>query len=302
MQSSSRESLAAAQARLDAIVGETHSGPSSVLAGGLAVVARVLGRDVPNPSPSEPGQRLTALGEGLFAVTRLLSRQSRLRRALSDPSADDDRKVALLDSLLARQLGTDELELLRDVVRMRWSRAGDLVDAVEILGAQALLTVALDNGTLDEVEDELFRFGRILGREPALRSALTDYGVPSERRVALLRSLLSGKSSPVTVRLLETAVEEPRGRTLDRAIESFSELAASRRSRVVAVVRVSRPLTETQLAALGREVSAVYGRQIDLQVEVDPSVLGGAVVRVGDEVVDGSIARRLDDARRRLAG
>lgn len=153
---------------------------------------------------------------------------------------------------------------------------------------------------LDEVEDELFRFGRLLDREAGLELALSDpAGAPADKS-RLLHTLLDGKAQPASIRLLERLVLAPRGRTLDRAIADVGALAAARRQRLVATVRSARPLDAERLTRLAEALHRLYGRAVQVQLDVDPSLVGGLTVRVGDELVDGSIARRLADARAQL--
>lgn len=234
-------------------------------------------------------------------MASLLARERQLTRALADPDRSPEAREGLLQTVLGGQVGATELELLRGMVRSRWSRQRDLVDAVEELSAQAAFTVAEQDGVLDDVEDELFRFSRLVDREPALRAALTDSALPVDRRTGLLHALLNGKVQPVTGRLIEALVVEPRGRSLDDGLAELTRLAAARRQRLVASVRVAAPLTDEQAQVLSEALGRVYGRRVHLQVEVDPWILGGATVTVGDEVFDGSVARRLSDVRRRLS-
>jgi F-type H+-transporting ATPase subunit delta len=284
MQSASRQSLTLLSEELDAR-------------------ARDTGGDELQPA-------LEQTGDGLFAVANLLDREVGLRRTLSDPSIEGDAKVGIVEGLLSGRVSAGALSVTADAVRLRWSRVGDLPVSLAHIGAQALFTVAQLRGELDGVEDDLFRFARVLEREPELRRALMDAGRPADDRVALLRGVLGvtpdspgGTSGRViTVRLLESAVRSPRTRSLDAAVDELSRLAAARRQQLVASVRVARPLDEAQAQRLGESLRRLYGRAVTLQVEVDPDVMGGAVVRVGDEVVDGSVARRLEEARRRLAG
>ena len=241
------------------------------------------------------------VSEGLYAVAGLLDREPSLRRALTDPASSPDSRRGLVDALLGRQLAALPLATLRDLVTSPWHSPADLREAVEVLAATAALHAAEADGVLDDVEDELFRFARLLEREHDLRAALSDPGLPDERKLALLRSLLGGRAQPATVRLVEIVVTRPRGRSLETSIEELSRLAAARRQRLVAHVRVARPLDPPQADRLGAALHRLYGRQVALQVDVDPAVLGGVEVRVGDEVLDGTVSRRLADVRRRLA-
>jgi len=247
-------------------------------------------------------EQLGPLADQLFAVNELLVREAGLRRALADPSADPDRRQALFDRLLGNQLDAQALELLRPLMRERWSGPRDLADAVETLSRRAGLGIAERAGTLDDVEDQLFRFGRILDGESRLLLALEDPLAPTDRKVALLDRLIGDRVDPTTHQLLEHAVRASRGRGLERAVTELVELAAARRERYVAYVTAPAPLTEQQESRLAGSLSRVYGRQISLQVTVDPALLGGLVVRVNDEVIDGSVVSRLAAIRQRMTG
>jgi len=287
------------------------------LAAGIGALDGIIDRSDP--------EQLGPLADQLAAVTELLDREVGLRRALADPSADPDRRQALFDRLFGTQLDAQALELLRPLVRERWSSARDLSDAVELLAHRAALGVAERDGNLDDVEDELFRFGRILDREPELARLLSDSAVPADNRVELLREVLTdhdrdgivegivdrlrsvvgdddpaSKVSPVTKTLLEQAVRSQCSRNLDVTAEELSELAAARRDRYVAHVRTPVRMTGEQEQRLTDSLSRLYGRPISLQVELDPDLLGGLVVRVGGELIDGSVAGRVATARRTL--
>jgi F-type H+-transporting ATPase subunit delta len=244
---------------------------------------------------------LERLGGDLFAVLRLLASEPSLRRSLADPAAPSAARSSLADQLLSGKIGRPALDIVSDLVSARWSRSVDLVEALEVLARRAVLAVAEKNNSLDDVEDQLFRFGRILDREPALTSLLSDAATPAEKRVELLGQVLGGKVSPVTATLLEQTVRTPRGRSLDLAAEELSELAAARRDRYVAHVRTPVRLAPAQEQRLTESLSSLYGRPISLQVELDPDLLGGLVVRVGGELIDGSVSGKLAAARRKLS-
>jgi F-type H+-transporting ATPase subunit delta len=242
------------------------------------------------------------VSEGLYAVATLLDREPSLRRALTDPASSPDSRRQLVEGLLGAQLAPLPLSVLKDMVAERWSGPADLRQAVVRVAATAALNAAEGDGILDDVEDELFRFARLLEREPALRAALTDHGLPDDRKLALVSDLLADKAKPATVRLVEIAVTRSRGRSLEAALEDLVELAAARRSRYVAQVRVARPLDADQETRLSETLGRIYGRTVSLQVDVDPTVLGGIEVRVGDEIIDGTVQRNLSNVRRSLAG
>jgi F-type H+-transporting ATPase subunit delta len=271
MQGASRESLAQAQERLEALV-------------------------------SDPGTDALPVAEELFAVTRLLDRAIALRRVLSDPSANRDNKADLATSLLRGQVSDATLDLVRDVVRLRWSRVRDLADAMELLSVTAAVAAAEREGWLDDVEDEVFRFGRIIAGDPQLRGMLVDRSVPAERKVELLRTLLADKVRPVSLQLISQVVTQPRGRSLEDALEDYATVAAARRQRILGTVRTPIALTDEQRSRLRAALRRIYGREVQLNVVVDPDVAGGMSVQVGDEVIDGTVVSKLAEARRRLTG
>jgi F-type H+-transporting ATPase subunit delta len=164
------------------------------------------------------------------------------------------------------------------------------------------MAAAESQGRLDRVEDELFRFGRVVNADPQLRAALADARASVERRTRLLDQLLADKVAPETLRLARQAVLAARGLNLESALEHYGQLAARRREQLVAHVIVALPLEEAHRDRLVAALRQMYGRAVHLNVDVDPDVLGGIRVEIGDEVLDGTVSRRLDEARRRLAG
>jgi F-type H+-transporting ATPase subunit delta len=167
--------------------------------------------------------------------------------------------------------------------------------------AQALFAVAQAEGQLSQVEDELFRFGKAVEREPSLRETLTDPALPSDRKKAVLRELLGSRASPHTVSLLGFVVEQGRAKDLPRIIDALAEVAAERRRKAVAEIRLAVPPTDEQRARLAEALSRATGKDVELKVLVDPSIIGGVVARVGDQVFDGSVRRKLELAREQLA-
>jgi F-type H+-transporting ATPase subunit delta len=241
-------------------------------------------------------------GDELFAVVGLLSREPALRRALADSSADEQRRTVLARRLFAGKLSDATLDLVVSVVTSRWSNPRELVDGIESLARTALLVGAERTGRLDTVEDELFRFGRIVAGDGELERLLSDASAPAEQKLSLLRSLLGRKVDPTTEKLTEALVAYPRGRRAVEGMEELADLAAKRRERSVAHVTSVVALTEAQQTRLAATLQRVYARPIALHIEVDPDLIGGMVIKVGDEVIDGSAAGRLDALRRRLAG
>ncbi|ALE72392.1 MULTISPECIES: F0F1 ATP synthase subunit delta [unclassified Pseudonocardia] len=243
---------------------------------------------------------LTTTADELFAVARFLDGERAVQRLLADSASPEEARADLVRRLFGAQLSQPTVDLVSELARKRWSKTRDVVVAAEALARQAAVAVAEKTGSLDEVEDQLFRFGRILGREPELNGLLADTTRPVEGRVQLLDGVLGDRVFPVTATLLREAVRLPRGRHLDVVAEELAELAAARRDRSVAKVRTPVALTPDQESKLEESLGRIYGRKISLQVELDRDLLGGLVVQVGGEVIDGSVAGRLAAARRSL--
>ncbi|MEQ3550857.1 F0F1 ATP synthase subunit delta [Pseudonocardia nematodicida] len=245
-------------------------------------------------------RELTATADELFAVARFLDGERRIQRMLADPASPEQARADLVNRLFGTQLSQPTVDLVTELVRKRWSKTRDLVTAAESVARRATFALADKNGSLDEVEDQLFRFGRILAREPQLNGLLADTTRPVDGRIRLLDGVLGDRVFPVTATLLREAVRLPRGRHLEVVAEELAELAAARRDRSVAKVRTPVALTPQQESTLAGTLGRIYGRTISLQVELDPNLLGGLVVQVGGEVIDGSVAGRLAAARRSL--
>jgi len=241
------------------------------------------------------------LADDLFAVTGALADSASLRRALTDPSRDGEAKAGLVTQLFGGRVDGAAVDLVAGLVRDRWAATGDLTDSVEQLAVEAELASAEQAGRLDRVEDELFRFARVVGGDSGLRDAFSARSEGDERKATLVARLLP-TAAPETVRLAVQAAVAPRGLRTEHVLESFVEAAAARRRQLVAEVKVAQPLTVAQRDRLGAALADTYGRPVRLNVDLDPSVVGGIHVSVGGDVVDGTIAGRLADARRRLAG
>jgi F-type H+-transporting ATPase subunit delta len=291
MEASSRAAMAAVLERLD----QLSSAPSGLL-------EKAKDRLTGQPHRAVSGPELLGLADELFSVARLLDGQLTLRRAFADPAGSADDRAALAHRLFDSRLSGAAVDLVETVARQRWSHPIDLVDAFVTLAIEASLDAADVRGELDSVEDELFRFGRIVGGDRELGRILGDRRAPAEGKTALLDQLLSGRVSPVTEQLLRNVLTGAHAGSAEIAIERLSEAASRRRGQSVARVTSAVALSPEQEQRLTDVLGRIYGRTMGLQVTVDPSVLGGLVVQVGDEVIDGSIAHRLEAAGRRLAG
>lgn len=245
---------------------------------------------------------LGRLAEDLHAVAVLLDGQHALRRNLSDPARPAGQKAEVTRSLFGGKIEAAALEVVVAAVSQRWSRSPDLADTLERLSVVAAAADAESRGMLDDVEDELFRFGRIVEANPRLRMVLADVAVPAEGKARLLAELLDGKVTPVTLGMVTRLVGYSRGRSLETGLDEYIRLVAEQRQQLVAVVRSAVPLTEAQKRRLADWLRTTYGRDVHLNTEVDPRVIGGFSVRLGDEMIDTTIAGRIEEVRRRLAG
>jgi F-type H+-transporting ATPase subunit delta len=291
----SRDALAAAELKLLDVLGTASSAkaPSTRSRSTKAAATKA------TAAKAAPADQL---GDELFAVVRLLSGEIGLRRTLGDSSAEPERREQLLTGLLSGKVSEQTLEVLAAAVRERWSTPRELVDGIDHLGRTALLVRAERAGRLDAVEDELFRFGRIVAGDTVLEQALTDRSTPNSAKSELVRTLIGAKAEAVTVALVEQLVVAPQGRALVTGLGELAAEAAKRRERSVAYVVAAGPLTQEQQDRLVAALDRIYARPIALHIEVDPRIQGGLVIKVGDEVIDGSAIGRIDELRRRLAG
>ncbi len=267
--------------------------------------ARPGGRFSPRARAEEAFSAAAAAGGGtqsrvreeLFALADLLRREPELRKTLADIGVPPDAKRGLLRDLLGGRLDERTLSLLEDLA-VEDSISYRLRQVLEDLALQAVLAEAEAEGSLERVAEELFRLSRLVESQPALRSALTDPVLPDERKEALMADLLEGKAAGATVLLGRWAA----GKTGDpvERLGDLSDRAAARDRRVVVEARTAVPLDDARQARLGEALTRATGRRVDVQVVVDPSVVGGVVARVGDEVIDGSIRRKLELALERL--
>lgn len=244
---------------------------------------------------------LAGIADEILTVAEVLAREPRLRRALADPSRSGEERAALLDAVLAGKVSGPAGELLRMLAGGRWSSGVELLNAAERLGVQGLLASAQAAGELAEVEDELFRFGQLVDGDLQLAGALGASTVPARQRAELAKTLLEGKARPVTVRLVVAALSGFGGRGFSASLRAIVELAAYRRERDIAYVTAAAPLTEAEITRLENRLSQIYGRQVEVKVTVVPEVLGGASVRIGHDLYDGTVRRRLVETRAALA-
>lgn len=240
-------------------------------------------------------------GSELFAVVAVLDDQRSLRVALADASVPGSARAELSERVFGGKVSIATLAVLTTAVAQNWSRTRDLVDTLVLLGQEALLESAAVGGRQDAVEDELFRLGRIVDDNPQLEQALSDHGKPAAARRELIERLLTSKVEPVTLALAEQAVTRLRTNNIGVALDALSDLAAARRDQIVAHAHSAVELTGSQKEKLSASLQRIYGKAVTVHVQVDPTLLSGVVVRVGDDVIDGSATGRLEKLRRALS-
>lgn len=245
------------------------------------------------------GEAASAVADGLFSVSQTLRAEPALRRFTTDLSVPTEAKQGLVREVFGGKIPDAALELVASAVARRWTGSHDLADALEHLSEVA--TVRSAGEQADRLVDELFSFGQTVQRTPELRDALSDPARSVADKAALVDELLAGKALPATVRLVKQALAGTY-RTVSVALAEYQKVAAAVRDEGVATVRVAAPLGDAETERLAAALSRHYGRPVHLNLVVDPTVLGGIKVEIGDDVIDGTIASRLDDARRALAG
>jgi len=246
-------------------------------------------------------QSLAGLADEVKSVAALLAREPRLRRALADPAREPADRAELVAALLQDKVDGEAVALTQELVKQRWPGPGALRDAAERLAVDTLLASAEKAGELGEVEDELFRFTQVVDGAPRLATVLGDPTAPVEQRAALISDLLDSKALGVTVQLATLALTGFGGRSFTASLARLVDLVAAARDRTVAYVTAAVPLTEDEEAALGEALAQRYGRQVSIRVTVDPEILGGLSVQIGSDLYDGTVLRRLAEARAALA-
>jgi ATP synthase F0 subunit b/ATP synthase F1 delta subunit len=245
---------------------------------------------------------LSGLADQLASVVKLLAREPILTRHLADPAEDHSPKLRMVDRLFGSKLDDPALEVLKAAATGRWSEDSDLIDALEHAARLALLARADRENQIDEVEEELFRFGRIMAAQPRLATLLSDFTTPVEGRVDLLKNVLRHAEgvNPITAALLTQSIELLRGGRADDAVRTLAELVVAGRGEVVARVESAAELSDSQRSRLTVVLSRIYNHPVSIQLHIDPRALGGLSISIGDEVVDGTLSSRLAAARTRL--
>ncbi len=242
---------------------------------------------------------LVALGEDLFGAASVLRAEPGLRRVATDQALDPSAKAGLVRQVFDGKLSATGLDVVADAVTRRWTTTRDLADVLENLGVVAVVKSSGDDAA--RLADELFAVSQLISENADLRGALSEPTRSSADKGALLHALLDGKALAATQRLAALALNGSH-RTVVVALAEYQKIAAAVKEESVAKVRVARDLSAADRDRLQTELSRQYGRPVHLNISVEPDLVGGMRVEIGDDVIDGSVASRLDDARRRLAG
>ncbi|MFC0682478.1 F0F1 ATP synthase subunit delta [Lysobacter korlensis] len=238
------------------------------------------------------------VGEELFAAGRLIGETPALRTALTETAVDPDDKRSIVGRVFGT-LGAPARSVLSAVVSNDWSSPDDLLAAIEELGIRAIAASAPAGGT---IENELFAFGSVVGKNAEVELALSNKLASGDAKAALVNTLLSGKASEETLAIARQLVRQPRGRRINELVRSAAKTVADESGLQIATVTSAAPITADQLARLQTTLTTQYGRPVGIHWVLDPELVGGLRIQVGDDVVDGSIASRLHDLRLQLAG
>jgi F-type H+-transporting ATPase subunit delta len=249
------------------------------------------------------------LAKELFGILGTVDSSAGLRRALTDPSRTGDEKSALVKQLVGGKVSAEAADIAGGLASSRWASARDIGDALETLAATVVIAVAENKSAvsasgisgLEELENDLFSFNQAVASNHEVQRALSEPQASAAAKIGLAQKLLPGAGEEAKV-LIAQAVSQPRGIKPTRLVARFAELAAKRQQRWIATVSVTRPLTETQFARLQSGLNSLYGRELKINITVDPELIGGIRVQVGDEVLDASVITRLGQLHRQLAG
>ena len=242
----------------------------------------------------------SAISSDLFKALVAIDSSTGLRRALTDSSRDSSSKSDLISDLFKKSLGGPALGLLANATALRWSAPSGIADAIEQIAVEAEATAANLSNSLDQVQSEIFTFSKLLIENPDLRTALSERSQSAEAKQALIKSILGSKFSASTNSLLAHSVESRRARSIEKTIAAYSHAVTARRNRVNAHIKSSIALSDGQAKKLADSLTKQIGQPVHLNIEIDPSVLGGISIRFGDEVIDGTISNRLAEASRAL--
>lgn len=230
---------------------------------------------------------------GIFAASDALAAQYRLRATLSDPAVPAKVRVQMARRLFSDRIPSAAVELVAQVC----ASATDATFLETEVDRQGIRAVFQQSGAVRRVQEEVFRFARVLEDDSDLQATLTDPLIELAARQRLVADLLASRAHPATVQLVQRCVQR-RGRTLVKTLDYYVEVAAQIGRHTLARVTVAKPLTAEQLTQMRAQLARIYGTTIDIQIDIDSEVLGGARIEIGDDIIDGTVQTRLNEARR----
>ncbi len=246
---------------------------------------------------------ISKVSTDLLSMVAVFDSNIALSRALTDPSRKTEDKSELVKRVFEKGVSETTFAFVKELIALRWSYASDLVRAIERLGVETEAAAAEKDGALDRLESELFAFTQTIQDSSELRAVLADRTVQSTaKKSALIRTLLNGKATESTIRLIGAMVDQPRGRNVEAGMRDLTEAVAARKNRTIVHVKSAIALSKEQIDRITKSLSAQIGATVRLNVEIDSKILGGLSVRFGDELIDGSIATRIIGAERTLSG
>jgi F-type H+-transporting ATPase subunit delta len=239
-----------------------------------------------------------ALGDALFAAGRAFAESAQLRAVLADPAVSAADKSSLLGKVFGKGLDATASKLLGHIVSDRWSSQDDLLAGVEEIAIRA----AVSGSKKEAVDAELFAFSRAVSSDAELELSLGSKLGNSDAKAALVKQLLKGKASAATIAIVSALVQQPRGRRIGALLSYAADIVADQAGASIATVTSAQPIAAAQLTSLGKSLAKVYGRELNINLVIDPAIIGGLRVQVGDDVIDGSVSSRIQELRLQLAG
>jgi F-type H+-transporting ATPase subunit delta len=271
-----------------------------VLGGSSRVSVQALRKSLDEIVNKQSASDAAVFASDLFTILTVLSTSIGVRRALTDNARDASAKAELISNLFGKNISGGAQALLASASALRWSNPGEIADAIENLAVQAESAYADKNGELEKVESQLFDFAQVLRANPELRQALNTSADTDQSKVTLLEAIVNGKYLTSTINLLRRVVTLRRGRSIDATLAAYAHYVSTRKDQVVAHVKSAVELSDSQLAKLVTTLSKQVGKEVRINLEIDPKVLGGISIRYADDVIDGTMVNRLAEASRAL--